>query len=120
MRHILPAILFVLAASGAALAHAHLKDSSPPANAVLAAAPPEVAVELSEGIEAKFSSIEVRDAKGVRVDKNDPHLATGNAKRLVVSLPPLGPGTYKVDWKVTSVDTHKTHGSFSFTVGNAG
>ena len=117
MRQVLPAIWFVLAASTSAFAHAHLESSSPKADAVLTSAPSEVAVELSEGIEAKFSSIEVRDAKGVRVDKSDPHLAPDNAKRLIVSLLPLDSGSYKVDWKVTSVDTHKTHGSFSFRVG---
>jgi methionine-rich copper-binding protein CopC len=29
----------------------------------------------------------------------------------------LAPGNYTVKWHVTSVDTHKTQGSFSFTVG---
>jgi methionine-rich copper-binding protein CopC len=83
----------------------------------LPAAPAEVTVTLSEEIEPKFSMIEVRDAKGARVDKNDAHLAPDDAKRLIVSLQPLDPGSYKVNWKVTSVDTHKTHGSFSFKVG---
>jgi copper resistance protein C len=120
MRRIVPVITIMLAVSTAALAHARLESSSPQADAVLGSAPSEVAIELSEEIEAKFSSIEIRDAKGVRVDKNDPHLAPDNAKRLVVSLPPLDPGNYKVDWKVTSVDTHKTHGSFSFKIDKSG
>ena len=34
-----------------------------------------------------------------------------------ISLRPLPPGTYKVNWHVLSVDTHKTEGSYSFTVG---
>jgi methionine-rich copper-binding protein CopC len=29
----------------------------------------------------------------------------------------LPPGNYTVSWHVTSVDTHKTQESFSFTVG---
>jgi hypothetical protein len=45
-------------------------------------------------------------------------LAPDNAKRLIVSLQPIGAGSYKVDWKVTSVDTHETHGSFGFKVGS--
>ena len=36
---------------------------------------------------------------------------------LKVSLPPLGPGTYRVAWRVVSVDTHVTSGSFTFQVG---
>ena len=119
MRHLL-AILLALVASTSAFAHAHLESTSPKAEAVLASPPTEVAIELSEDIEAKFSSIEVRDAKGARVDNNDPHLAPDDAKRLIVSLHPLEPGSYKVDWKVISVDTHKTHGSFSFKVSKPG
>jgi methionine-rich copper-binding protein CopC len=36
---------------------------------------------------------------------------------LQISLKALPPGTYKVRWHVLSVDTHKTEGSYSFTVG---
>ena len=39
-----------------------------------------------------------------------------DATVLTVSVGNLPAGTYKVTWKVTSVDTHKTHGSFTFTV----
>jgi len=34
-----------------------------------------------------------------------------------VGLKPLSPGTYRVRWKVLSVDTHTTEGSFTFNVG---
>jgi hypothetical protein len=34
-----------------------------------------------------------------------------------VSLRPGGSGTYRVEWKVLSVDTHTTEGSFTFRVG---
>jgi copper resistance protein C len=33
-----------------------------------------------------------------------------------VTLPKLPPGTYTVNWHVTSVDTHKTEGNYTFTV----
>ena len=29
---------------------------------------------------------------------------------------PLAAGTYKVEWHAVSTDTHKTQGSYSFTV----
>ena len=35
---------------------------------------------------------------------------------LLVSLPQLAPGTYKVTWRVLSVDTHVTEGDFTFDV----
>jgi methionine-rich copper-binding protein CopC len=33
-----------------------------------------------------------------------------------VPLRPLAPGQYNVRWRVLSVDTHKTEGSFGFEV----
>ena len=36
---------------------------------------------------------------------------------LKVSLQPLGSGSYKVEWPVTSVDTHSTKGEYTFRVG---
>jgi methionine-rich copper-binding protein CopC len=35
---------------------------------------------------------------------------------LSVKLKTLAPGDYSVEWHVTSVDTHKTEGHFTFTV----
>jgi methionine-rich copper-binding protein CopC len=81
-----------------------------------ASAPADVALDFSEAIEPKFSAIEVEDAKGARVDKGDVHVVPDNAKHLVVGLKPLEAGTYTVTWRVTSTDTHKTSGSFSFGV----
>jgi methionine-rich copper-binding protein CopC len=43
--------------------------------------------------------------------------APGNSAQLTVKLKALPPGTYKVIWRVLSVDTHRTQGSFSFSVG---
>ena len=50
------------------------------------------------------------------VDKGDTSVDPGDAKILKVSLPSLSPGTYTVIWQVTSVDTHKTEGKFTFKV----
>ena len=37
--------------------------------------------------------------------------------QLRVSLKALPPGSYKVIWRVLSVDTHRTEGNFTFRVG---
>ncbi len=37
-------------------------------------------------------------------------------KQLLIGLNPITPGTDKVTWHATSVDTHKTQGSFTFTL----
>jgi methionine-rich copper-binding protein CopC len=35
---------------------------------------------------------------------------------LLVTLKPIKPGTYRVTWRVLSVDTHVTEGDFTFRV----
>ncbi|MDE1974119.1 MAG: copper resistance protein CopC, partial [Hyphomicrobiales bacterium] len=36
-----------------------------------------------------------------------------------IGLKALKPGSYRVRWRALSVDTHKTEGSFTFTVGGS-
>lgn len=108
----------VLGATSHAHAHAHalLQSASPGVGGTVRTAPSQVEIRFSEGLEPRFSSIEVQDSSGKRVDKGDVHAAPGDDTRLAVSLNPVAPGTYKVTWHATSVDTHKTEGSFAFTV----
>ena len=101
---------------GAAQAHAHLRTAAPAVGSTDQASPPEVAITFTEAIEPRFSTIEVQDAAGRRVDKNDVHTAPANNKILGVSVPQLAPGSYTVVWHVTAVDTHKTEGKFQFTI----
>jgi len=59
----------------------------------------------------------VRDSAGRQVDKGDSHVNEEDAAVLKVSLQPLGSGMYKVEWRVTSVDTHSSKGEYTFRVG---
>jgi copper resistance protein C len=110
---ILPAMLL---AAAPAFAHAFLKNSSPPVGATVPVPPKAVMINFTEGVEPAFSTIEVQDAQGKRVDEGHPHLINGNQTKLAVDLPKLPPGEYTVTWHATSVDTHKTQGNFHFTV----
>lgn len=101
----------------AAFAHAHLDHAKPAAGSTVAQAPKEVSLWFTEALEPKFSTIEVRDAKGAAVQQGKATLASDNTAQLSVPLKPVGPGTYKVIWHVLSVDTHRTQGTFTFTVG---
>ena len=103
-------------ASEPALAHAHLQSAIPPVEGTVEAAPAAVTLTFSEALEPRFSSIEVKDAAGKRVDDAKPHSDAGDAKRFSVGIGKLPPGLYTVDWHATSVDTHRTEGSFHFTV----
>ncbi|HWA80387.1 MAG TPA: copper resistance protein CopC [Acetobacteraceae bacterium] len=110
------AIALLLFSSGYAFAHAFPATTNPPAGSTLKTPPTQVVINFTEEIEPHFSTLEVVNAAGTRLDKKDAHIGPQGAKQFVVDLPPLTPGTYKVIWHATSVDTHKTQGSFNFTV----
>jgi methionine-rich copper-binding protein CopC len=99
-----------------AYAHAFLDHAEPKVGAKVTAAPTEVKIWFTEELEPAFSSIQVEDATGTQVDKKDFHVDLKDKTLGIVSLPALGPGTYKVTWQAVATDTHKTHGEFSFTV----
>lgn len=110
------AVLGLLPAT-AALAHAHLEKAVPGVGATVSAGPSEIRLVFSEAVEPRFSTILVTRADGSAVasgaaaDGADP-------RALVLKLgQPLPAGAYKVQWKIVSVDTHKTEGSFGFKVG---
>jgi len=109
--------VLTVAASGVAFAHAELKNSMPQKNAVLKAAPSEVAIDFSEEVNPKLSHIVVKDAAGKRVDKDDAHVATSNAKHFSVDLEALPAGEYEVSWtSVAAEDGHKLDGTFKFKI----
>jgi methionine-rich copper-binding protein CopC len=103
-------------AGGEAQAHAFLRSAVPRVGSTVAAPPAEVVIVFTEGVEPLFSTIAVTDAAGRRVDDGKPHLAGGD-DHLAVPLGRIGAGTYHVTWHATATDTHKTQGSFTFTVG---
>ena len=110
-------ILSLLAnAFGSVAAHAHamLDRASPSVGSTVASAPREVSLTFTQNLESAFSSVQVTGANGARVDQGKPQIS-GNTMR--VSLKSLSPGAYRVRWQALSVDTHKTEGSFTFTVG---
>jgi methionine-rich copper-binding protein CopC len=102
-------------APGEASAHAFLRAATPAVGSTVRQAPTEVVVEFTEEVEPMFSTIAVTDRSGARVDTGRAHLEGGET-RLAAALKPLRPGTYKVVWHATATDTHKTEGSFTFTV----
>ena len=97
-------------------AHAFLQQAVPGVGSTVEAAPGGIKIQFTERIEPAFSKIQVFTAAGDEVDKRDPHLDRSDPAILIVSLPKLGTGTYKVVWRVVSIDTHVTEGNFSFHV----
>ena len=113
---ILCCCLLLVLPSARLSAHAFLEHSDPPVGGKVHSAPAAVRIWFTEAIEPAFSSVQVLDATGKQVDKKDMHSDRSNRSVLQVSLPRLGPGTYKVVWRLVSVDTHRTNGDFTFQI----
>ena len=116
MRTISLFALAMLSVASPAFAHAMLERASPLVGSEVSAAPHEITLTFTEGVEPLFSTIELRDAHGTVMATGKPRMEQGNNRRLIVELPALGSGSYTVTWHATSVDTHKTEGSYQFTV----
>jgi copper resistance protein C len=110
---VISALLLVFGAI-AAEAHAALDRAEPRVGSTVETAPQEITLWFTENLEPAFSTIDVRDADGARVDQGK---AQVNETIMRVGLKPLPPGTYKVHWRAVSADSHATEGSFSFQVG---
>jgi len=98
-------------------AHASLVRARPAANSAAHASPAQVTLWFTERLESAYSTIEVRDQAGNRVDQGDGQVDKRDPTVLRVSLKPLLPGTYAVRWRVISVDGHPEKGDFAFRVG---
>jgi copper resistance protein C len=106
--------LLTVMAGATAEAHAFLDHAEPRVGSTVPTAPRELVLSYTQNLEPAFSSVEVSDANGARVDLGKPKIG---ASTMRVGLKPLAPGTYRVRWQVLSVDTHTTEGSFTFHVG---
>jgi hypothetical protein len=117
-RHANLGLMALMAMVGAspARAHAHLVAATPPVDGTVRTPPKLVTISFTEKLEGKLSSIVVKDAAGRRVDADDTRLAGSAGKTLTVTLRDLAPGAYSVAWTAASVDTHRTTGTFGFTV----
>ncbi|MBV9114877.1 MAG: copper homeostasis periplasmic binding protein CopC [Hyphomicrobiales bacterium] len=108
---------FALGLSPAAMAHAILVKAVPAVGGTVSASPSDIRITFSEGVEPRFSKIAVAAADGRSVETGTANVDPTNPATLIVPLKTaLQPGSYKVTWHAVSVDTHKTEGSFSFTV----
>ncbi len=99
-----------------AFAHAFLDHADPGVGRTVERPPNEVRLWFTQKLEPAFSHVQVFDAHDKEVDRGDSHVDAQDPAELVVTLPPLAAGTYKVVWRVVSVDTHVTEGHHNFTI----
>lgn len=115
MRRLLLAAWVTMIASYAA-AHAQLEWAVPAPGSVVRESPERLKLWFSERLERPFSNVRVLTPTGKQVDNRDCEVDRADARLLSVSLPKLSPGTYRVQWRVLSVDTHVSEGDFTFDV----
>lgn len=112
-------LLAVGLAAPPAQAHAFLVRATPGVGASVAAAPKALKLVFTEALEPVFCNVTVVNGAGQQVQAGRPHAVAGHPKDLLVPLHISAPGHFKVTWHALSVDTHKTQGSFGFTVASA-
>lgn len=115
-QRILAILLLSIGGMTAANAHAMLERAEPAVGGTVNAPPTEVKLWFTEPLEPAFSTVQVFDQQGQRVDQQDAQPQPSKAKVLRVALKPLSPGIYKVVWRVVSIDSHVTKGDFTFQV----
>ncbi len=118
MRKLLIATAFVASvlSPGPVWAHAHLVNAIPAVGATVTGVD-TLRLNFSEGIEIKFSKVEVMGADAAPIALAAVALDPADDKAVVISLPGrLAAGTYTVHWTVVSVDTHRTQGTYTFTI----
>lgn len=116
------AALLLFAASGtfaslSSAKHATLVSSEPAANSRLASSPTRVRLVYSEPVEGKLAKVTLVPSAGAPIvlragaDPRDVHA-------VIAPVDSLGPGTYKVEWRVVSADGHPVDGAFKFAIGD--
>jgi len=114
-------ILFLVTFPATVLAHAKLMRSAPPVGKKVES-PEKIELWFNELLDGQFNSIEVFSAAEAS-STNHTNLAIGKPEvdpkdktHLTVTVKPLEPGKYFVDWRVLSLDGHSAPGRFQFQV----
>ena len=116
-RSLLAAVLICLLGWQAAWAHAVLDHSQPEANTVLAASPTEIRLWMTEPVEPKYSTLQLRSSAGAMVAVPPAAFDGADPNQMYVAPLQLAPGLYTVVWTtVSAADGHRSQGSFPFMV----
>ena len=98
-----------------AFAHAFLDHAIPAVGSTASGSPRELELSFTQDIVPAFSGASVTSAEGGAVPTGKATVSRPNTLHVTLGRA-LKPGVYVVNWHVVSVDTHRTSGSFRFTV----
>jgi copper resistance protein C len=116
MRFLTACLLGLALLPASAVGHAVLVKAVPAQRAALTEPPPRVELWFNERLEPAYSRASVINEAGAQIDLRDGTVSKEDAKRLSLSLPPLGPGRYTVRFRVLSVDGHVVESNLTFTI----
>jgi len=108
--------LLSLIASSLAQAHAFLDHADPKVGSTVNGSPPVVKIWFTMEVQAALTNIQIFDSAGHEVDRKDDKIDPNNNALMIVSLPKLPMGTYKVIWHAVCPWGHHTTGNFTFDV----
>ena len=98
------------------MAHAFLDHARPAVGSTVHESPGEIRLWFTQRLEPVFSKVRVLDKTGKEVNAGDSRVDSADPTLIVATVPSLVPGTYRVVWRVVSIDTHVTEGDFTFEV----
>ena len=121
MQHSLKLLLAVAftasVAATSAFAHAFLDHAVPGVGMTVSGPVHELRLWYTQGVVTAFSAVSVTSSTGASIPASKPVNDPSDQQIVIVRLRrALGPGTYTVNWRALSVDTHTTTGTFHFTV----
>ena len=84
---------------------------------MLDTAPAHVTLKFNEPVEISLGALRLFDGTGASIDISTARHPEGQGATVEVDLPALKNGSYVVDWRVVSADSHPVHAAFTFQVG---
>src|SRR5690606_32287483 len=102
------------ASLGSASAHADLVRANPAPGSVVAPPPAKGEPSLTDPVEAPPEAIIVAGPDGRRVEQGEARVAEDDVTTMLVDVAATTEGTYTVEWRAISADTHPVGGTFQF------
>jgi len=100
-----------LTGAGLALAHAHLRSSTPADHSTWSSAPTSVTLEFQEAVRLTALSLQKAGAAPVKLGP----LPSAAAASFTLPLPAIEAGAYRLNWRAASDDGHVMAASIEFT-----
>lgn len=110
-------VLAAFAGVGRVSAHAELLSSDPQPGEVLDTGPKQITLTFTEPVEISLGAVRLFDGTGTSIDISTARHPDGHGEVVEIDLPNLANGSYVVDWRVVSSDSHPVHAAYTFQVG---